>query len=347
MNVLPPAHERTPDGPGILAQPAPPSHEPDEVLGRLLGDFTALAGQLCETPIVMVSQLHGHFTPPAPDGGKGHDHLPARRQWWRFPGQTAVLRSNTDFNLCEAAAGSAEALTEIADLPAHACYAASPMVSGVPRVRFYAGAAFGDAEGSFLGTLCVLDRQARRLNASQRAALPLLARNLAERLAMQREIHRLQQQVLTDGLTGVGNRRAFDQRLHEEWARHLRSGTPLSLLMIDVNRFKQYNDTHGHPAGDNALVKLGQLLRMPLRSSDFVARIGGDEFAVVLPDTPESSARLVAGRIHATIAGALWPLQRISISVGIASVSPAENCDFGALLQRADHDLAPVSRTPL
>jgi diguanylate cyclase (GGDEF)-like protein len=322
--------------------PEHPSHEPDLALGRLLGDFTALAGQLCAAPIVMVSQLHGHFSAGAAeaDGARA----PMRRQWWRFPGQSGVLRSNTDFNLCEAAAGSTDEVTEIGDLAAHACHAASPMVAGAPGVRFYAGAAFGDTAEGFLGTLCVLDRQARSLTPAQRIALPLLARNLAERLCLQRQIGQLQQQVLTDGLTGVGNRRAFDQRVHEEWARHLRSGTPMSLLMIDVNRFKQYNDTYGHPAGDRVLVKLGQLLRMPLRSSDFVARWGGDEFAVILPDTPEDSAGMVAERIHAVVAGAAWPHRQISLSIGIASVSPAEHCDFGVLLQRADQAMYSCKR---
>ncbi|NUU03008.1 GGDEF domain-containing protein [Herbaspirillum robiniae] len=317
--------------------PEHPSHEPDAALGKLLGDFTALAGQLCETPMVMVSQLHGHFAPPAPGAdATAAAYAPARRQWWRFPGQSGVLRSNTDFNLCEAAAGCADDVTEIADLAGHTGFSGSPMVAGVPHARFYAAATFGDTGDGFLGTLCVLDRQARRLTPAQRAALPLLARNLAERLCMQREIGRLQQQVLTDGLTGVGNRRAFDQRLHEEWTRHLRGGAPLSLLMIDVNRFKHYNDTHGHPAGDRILVKLGQVLSMPLRGSDFVARLGGDEFAVILPGTPEASAGMVADRIHAVMDSTQWPHQRITLSIGIASISPAENCDFSVLLQRAD-----------
>lgn len=334
MNVLPPAGGIEPGRGESHPLQEHPSHEPDTALARLLGDFTALASQLCDTPMALVSQLHGQFSLAASDGDDSL--VPARRQWWRFPEQAGVILGNIDFNLCDTAAGSIDDVAEIGDLNSHARFAATPMTTGASAVRFYAAAAFSDTRGAFLGTLGVLDSRARALTPGQRAGLPLLARNLGERLGMQREINRLQHQAMTDALTGIGNRRAFDQRLHEEWARHLRSGAPMSVLMIDVNRFKQYNDTYGHPAGDKVLEKLGQLLRMPLRGSDFVARYGGDEFAVILPETADEGALFVVRRIHAAMDNTAWPHRPITLSIGIASLSPEEHCDFDMLLHRAD-----------
>jgi diguanylate cyclase (GGDEF)-like protein len=110
-------------------------------------------------------------------------------------------------------------------------------------------------------------------------------------------MQKLEQQTMTDALTGIGNRRSFDSRLREEWTRHLRNARPLTMLMVDVDYFKQYNDTYGHPAGDALLVQLARVLRSPLRASDFLARYGGDEFALILPDTDETGAMQVSDRI--------------------------------------------------
>ncbi|MFL9924072.1 GGDEF domain-containing protein [Herbaspirillum lusitanum] len=328
------------------AHPAHPSHEPDERLGRLLRDFTALAGQICETPIVMVSQLHGHFDtrPPLASDQPYAAGIFERCQWWRFPGQSEVVRSNNDFSLCEAATVTSAALTEIGDLGSHAGFAGAPMVTGMPGVRFYAAAIFGQPQGNFMGTLCVLDRRARSLLPGQRMGLLTLARQLEERLALHHEVAQLQCQVLTDALTGIGNRRAFDQRLGDESARHQRSRQPLSLLMIDVNFFKQYNDAHGHPAGDVALINIAQLLCIPLRGSDFVARYGGDEFAIILPETPEGGAHLAAERIHETLRNASWPHGEITLSIGIATLMPEEISDAQLLLQRADQAMYTFKR---
>ena len=106
---------------------------------------------------------------------------------------------------------------------------------------------------------------------------------------------RLKLLATTDGLTGLVNRRAFDEALETEVSRSTRSGAPLSLLMIDVDRFKSYNDLYGHQAGDEVLKAVGQCLKAALkRPADLAARYGGEEFVAILPDTDEDGAFFIA-----------------------------------------------------
>lgn len=334
-----------------LRLPGHPMSEPDERLGHLLWNITSLAGLLCDAPIAMISQLQGEFdcsergalsltAAMALDSGVDH-----RRQWWRFAGQSSVVCSSADYSLCETAVTTPDRITEISDLSLHPRFAELAINQTAPGVRFYAAIPLSDSHGELIGTLCVLDRVPRLLQPHQRDGLHLLARQFMDQLEMHRDMQQLQRQTLTDPLTGVGNRRGFDRRLHEEWSRHLRSGAALSLLMIDVDRFKQYNDTYGHPAGDFILNQLCELLRMPLRASDFVARYGGDEFSIILPNTPHAGAQLVVSRIQNMLDAVPWPHRTVTVSVGIATLEPEEVCDFAMLLQRADQAMYLCKRS--
>ncbi|WP_050479148.1 GGDEF domain-containing protein [Herbaspirillum rhizosphaerae] len=334
-----------------LCLPGHPMSEPDERLGRLLWNITSLAGLLCDAPIAMVSQLQGEFdcsergaltmtAAVALDSG-----VDRRRQWWRFAGQSSVVCSTADFSLCETAVTTPDRITEIGDLNLDSRCADLTMRKIVPEARFYAAIPLSDQHGELIGTLCVLDRTPRRLTPHQRDGLRLLAQQFMEQLEMHRDMQQLQRQTLTDALTGVGNRRGFDRRLHEEWSRHIRSGAALSLLMIDVDKFKQYNDAYGHPAGDVILNLLCELLRMPLRASDFVARYGGDEFSIILPNTPQAGAQLVVDRIQTMLTTAQWPNGMVTVSVGIATLEPEEACDFATLLARADQAMYLCKRS--
>ena len=124
----------------------------------------------------------------------------------------------------------------------------------------------------------------------------------------------------TDGLTGLCNHRTFQQKLAENFQSARRYGPPLSLLLLDVDCFKQYNDTFGHPAGDAVLRQVSALLRDTTRATDVPARYGGEEFAVLLPHTDAAGAVIIAERVRAAIAGADWPLRPVTVSVGVCTL---------------------------
>lgn len=138
----------------------------------------------------------------------------------------------------------------------------------------------------------------------------------------------------TDALSGLANRRAFDTELAAR-LRDLRSDDRgFSLLLLDADRFKAYNDNFGHPAGDEALQGMGQLLRRSLRPGDHAARIGGEEFAVLLPDTDLDAARLAGERIRSAFAAHPWPRRMITASMGVAQAQKSDTAT--ALMARAD-----------
>ena len=107
-----------------------------------------------------------------------------------------------------------------------------------------------------------------------------------------------QKMSLVDGLTGVGNRRAFDDKLRSLWLHALQHGTPLALIMLDVDTFKRYNDSLGHQAGDECLRRIAAAMSRAARSTDVCARYGGEEFALLLPGADAATAQAVAARVH-------------------------------------------------
>ncbi len=150
----------------------------------------------------------------------------------------------------------------------------------------------------------------------------------------------LQHQALTDSLTGLANRRALHQQLSHEWKRAVRNGDGLSLVMMDLDFFKKYNDTFGHQAGDAVLQQTGALLRFQTRGHDFVARYGGEEIAIILPATSLEGALILTERFREAVENAQWPRAPITASFGVACVAPRETLDAEAgmddLIARAD-----------
>jgi diguanylate cyclase len=150
----------------------------------------------------------------------------------------------------------------------------------------------------------------------------------------------------TDPLTGLPNRRAFDDELARQLAKWERKHVTFCLMLADVDRFKAINDRFGHPIGDQVLSQLGELLQNTARRMDFVARFGGEEFALILPTTESDAARRVAERLRETIEAhpfqGAGPLLDVAVSVGLARVEPGD--EPLTLLKRADQALYASKR---
>ncbi len=157
----------------------------------------------------------------------------------------------------------------------------------------------------------------------------------------------LQSEALTDNLTGIANRRHFDRFFAQEWRRDMRRGTPLSLIMLDVDYFKQYNDHYGHIAGDNCLKRIAEFLKtIAQRPGDLVVRFGGEEFAVIMGATPEKAAQRFAEFIRSNIESLSIPNENasktnnmITVSVGVATIVPKRDTRELVLLELADESL--------
>ena len=178
-----------------------------------------------------------------------------------------------------------------------------------------------------------------------------------------RALHESQQQLLeinrelkrltnVDGLTGVSNRRYFNEYLETEWKRSLAAQTPLSVLMVDVDHFKRYNDTYGHLAGDEVLKKVaGAIAGNFKRSADLTARYGGEEFAVILPNTPMLEGSRLAAELSQAVEALALPhsasttAESVTISVGCATTTPAPAVSLLSLVDSADKALYEAKRT--
>ena len=162
----------------------------------------------------------------------------------------------------------------------------------------------------------------------------------------------LRKLAFLDGLTGVFNRRYFDQQLLVEWARSSRSCAPLSVIMIDVDHFKAFNDRYGHQAGDDCLRQIAGALKSYLkRPADLVARYGGEEFACILPDTAFEDALVLAGEMERKVRGEHIPHEAsslggvVTISLGLATRTVDSNGDAQALLGLADAQLYSAKKS--
>jgi diguanylate cyclase (GGDEF)-like protein len=167
-------------------------------------------------------------------------------------------------------------------------------------------------------------------------ALQSLALALTTALSHAELLRRLEHLSLSDPLTGLGNRRAFDEAVTEELARARRMSAPLGLVMLDVDHFKRFNDQHGHLAGDDVLVAVARVLGEVARAEDRACRVGGEEFAVLLPGADEAAATAVAERIRAGVA-ASPAAEPITVSLGVAATRGEH--DPGALFGQADDRL--------
>ncbi|WP_426104850.1 diguanylate cyclase [Massilia sp. TSP1-1-2] len=162
-------------------------------------------------------------------------------------------------------------------------------------------------------------------------------------LTVKRQSDVLRALTLTDGLTGVSNRRAFDEKLQGEWRRCARARMSIALILVDIDHFKLFNDHYGHQAGDACLQQVGAAMRRAaMRPQDMVARYGGEEFAVLLPQEDLAGAEAVARRVLEEIAALNIAhehssgCRQLTVSMGVASEMPSELTDPGQLIKAAD-----------
>lgn len=166
-------------------------------------------------------------------------------------------------------------------------------------------------------------------------------------LRMHHMLTMLEQRAQVDPLTGLWNRRYFDQRLEEEVAGAQRHERPLSLALMDLDHFKTINDTFGHPAGDSVLEAFAHIIRSSVRTSDVVCRYGGEEFCVIMPDTPPDDAQTMCERIRTRLEAIEWPRhpeRRVTTSVGIAGTATPLNLPPREWIEQVDGNLYIAKR---
>lgn len=160
----------------------------------------------------------------------------------------------------------------------------------------------------------------------------------------------LRQLSVSDGLTGIANRRHFDNYLQSEWAKAVRYGKTLALIMVDIDFFKAYNDTYGHQTGDECVIKIAAVLQNGVkRASDLTARYGGEEFAIILPETNASGALLLAEQLRLAVEqqemehySSVYGI--VTISLGVAACTPKPGSSPAVVISRADQALYDAKR---
>jgi diguanylate cyclase (GGDEF)-like protein len=287
-------------------------------------DVVRLAALACDTPIALVTLVDRN------------------RQWFKAKIGVEFDQTPRDFTLCTYALDCPDELLIVEDALLDPRAVNNPYVVAAPHMRFYAGAPLVTPGGYVLGTLCVIDLRPRNLSDSQKETLELLARRVVVALDVKRELTRLGLLSTTDGLTGLSNRRAFQEKLKNEVSRSRRYDSPLSLILIDVDNFKRFNDTLGHPAGDKLLQTIAESLRHCIRDTDQASRMGGDEFAILLPNTRCDFAHHLAERARTAVLEQYRLAPEITLSIGVAEL--VDKMDGDALMAAADRALYEAKR---
>ena len=316
-------------------------------------DIVRLAVTLCSVPAATISLVD-------------HD-----RQWFKAALGVRVAQTPRSQALCDVAIRTPRQLMLVEDVLADARFAHFGMTIDGRPVRFYAGMPLCNPDGHALGTLNVLDVEPRQLSAEQRQALELLARQtqhlfelrrytreqgrlLAERDAaarrleasrddLERRHERLKHSAARDPLTGLLNRAGLGELRENPDALARLDAGPYSLMLIDVDHFKQVNDRHGHLLGDRALRAVADSVAASIREGDVAVRFGGEEILVVLPQTRLAHAAEVAGRVRQQVAGVALPFA-LTVSIGIAGGEPGGDPPE-AVFERADQALYRAKAT--
>lgn len=307
-----------------------PEHEPRRLLAlqaydildtepeQAFDDLTQVAAAMCDTPIALVSLVDGD------------------RQWFKSRVGLDAVQTPREMAFCSHAILEPGAVLTVPDALLDPRFARNPLVVGDPAIRFYAGSPLVSPHGHALGTLCVIDRRPRAMSPAQHQGLRALARQVVTQMELRRSLLQATEHSLTDALTGAANRRAFDARVRAEWDRLARDREPLSLILLDIDHFKHFNDAFGHLAGDEVLRQVVPAVQRVIRGTDLLARWGGEEFAVLMPRMDPTAALRTAERIRRAIADHPWNGQGVTASLGVATCVPRPDEDVHLLTAAAD-----------
>jgi diguanylate cyclase (GGDEF)-like protein len=253
------------------------------------------------------------------------------RQWFKSCIGLSVSETSRDISFCGHAI-LGEGMFIVEDAQKDERFSDNPLVINAPFIRFYAGYPLRHADGSKLGTLCIIDTQPRYFCADDYSVLKDLA-ELAEQ-----ELIAVQLAILDD-LTNISNRRGFMMLAEKSLEVCSRNQSPISLVFFDLNGFKSINDSFGHDEGDKALVAFAKKMKDTFRDSDVFARLGGDEFVVLLTGASVKFAKETVSRFKQSLEEYNKEANcgfNISFSEGIVSTDDAKNHSVSTLLNKAD-----------
>ena len=268
--------------------------------------ITRLAQRVLGVPIALVSLVDGD------------------RQWFKSRVGLEPQETSRDASFCAHAIVDDAQVFVVPDATVDHRFSDNPLVVGQPEIRFYAGSPIAAPDGSKLGTLCVIDRVPRQLDAADEQAL----RDLAA--IVERELE-VRQSTMIDPLTGVYNRRGFELLAAHVFRTARRQAVPVSIVYLDLDGLKVVNDGQGHRAGDALIVRAADTLTATFRDSDVVARLGGDEFAVLL--TGEHAVDRALERLDRAVAA---DGSGLSFSRGSVTFEVDADTRLADMLARAD-----------
>ncbi len=297
----------------------------DNIQDENFDRITRLAAAVFQMPIALVSIIDRD------------------RQWWKSRVGLCDMEGKREHAFC-AHAIMGEDIFVVEDAHTDERFIDNPLVTGNPNIRFYAGAPLITEDGFVLGTLCVIDTKPREFSQADRLLLKDLAHAVMTEIALkEKEAQAKAFEALSvrDALTGALNRRGYDKEVPETIGRAVLMGSPLHMAVIDIDHFKAINDRYGHVAGDLVLKAMADLCMTSIRGEDRFYRLGGEEFAIVMPGVDIDGALLVLNRLMARIRKqqVMLPDEVLTyrVSMGLTGLKPGDN--LAAMYKRADQAL--------
>ncbi len=289
---------------------------PEERFDRI----TRLVARVFDVPIALVSLVD------------------VDRQWFKSRHGLAAEETPREISFCGHAILEEKTFV-VPDAAADARFADNPLVTGEPKIRFYAGHPVHSPQGARIGTLCLIDRRSRTFSTEDAANLKAFAEMVDHELS-------LLAQTTSDELTRIANRRGFAQIANHMLALCHSHGKLATVVGIDLDKFKLVNDTHGHEAGDRVLERFAALLVKTFRDSDVVARFGGDEFCVLSSYASASEVRARLDQLEKVFSSSALKQEfpMLSWSAGVAEYDPVKPPDLEALLSLADAHMYDIKQ---